>query len=119
MDAVFALTDRLTVMVNGCVIANGTREIPHGRRCSKPPTRAKEHWYDARPTQDPHQRPCTPITGPAILRGVNFTLGHGIGLMGSATVRAKARCSKPRRAGAAACEFRHHHGSGDGRPPNV
>jgi hypothetical protein len=105
-------------MVNGCVIANGTPKEPPdegkpsrllGRRALSTQDQLKTSLISA---QGLH----TYYGGSQhIPRGVNFTLGHEtIGLMGS-TVRAKARCSKPRRVGAA--RHRHHHGSAmAGRP---
>eukprot|EP01037_Dinobryon_pediforme_P012469 gene12469-12557_t len=65
MDAVFALADRLTVMVNGEVIAHGT------------PPEMTTPWIDAKGIH-------TFYGSSHILHGIDFTVGQGetIGLMG-------------------------------------
>jgi branched-chain amino acid transport system ATP-binding protein len=84
MDAVFALADRLTVMVNGQVIATGTpaRDPQRCRRAGRLPGRGALTW----PTGAAHRRQGlhTYYGQSHILRGIDFQVARGetIGLMG-------------------------------------
>ena len=86
MDAVFALADQLTVMVNGQVIASGTpAEIrAECRRAGRLPGRGRMSADDAaRAASTPAA--CTPTTAPATSCAASTSAsrrGETIGLMG-------------------------------------